>query len=106
MMFGFAIGLALGGLLLNLAVEEEQKVNNKLKDTINSLQEDLDRANFKNELKDEKINDYQEEHVILLENASETRAKIIDLENNLELVTNSLRDKNINELSNKLGNDR
>ena len=106
MMFGFAIGLALCGVLLSLAVEEEQKVNNKLKYTINRLQEDLDRANFKIECKDEKINDYQEEHVILLENACETRAKIIDLENNLELVTNSLRDKNIKELSNKLGDIR
>lgn len=106
MMFGFAIGLALGGVLLSLAVEEEHKNNSELKKKIGILEEDLDRANFKNELKDEKINDYQEEHVILLENACETRAKIIDLENNLELVTNSLRDKNIKELSNKLGDIR
>ena len=90
MMFGFAIGLALGGLLLNLAVEDEHKINTKLKETINNLQEDLDRANFKNELKDEKINNYQKEHEILLENAAEARAKILDLENNLELVINNL----------------
>ncbi len=90
MMYGFAIGLALAGLLLNLAVEDEHKINTKLKETINNLQEDLDRANSKNELKDEKINDYQEEHEILLENAIEARAKILDLENNLELVVNSL----------------
>lgn len=98
MMFGFAIGLALGGLLLNLAVEEEHKINTKLKETINNLQEDLDRANFKNELKDEKINDYQEEHEILLENAVEARAKILDLENNLELVVNNLPENIIKEL--------
>lgn len=97
-MFGFAIGLALGGLLLNLAVEEEHKINTKLKETINNLQEDLDRANFKNELKDEKINDYQEEHEILLENAVEARAKILDLENNLELVVNNLPENIIKEL--------
>lgn len=89
-MFGFAIGLALGGLLLNLAVEEEHKINTKLKQTINNLQEDLDRANFKNDLKNEKINDYQEEREILLQNACEARSKILDLENNLELVVNSL----------------
>lgn len=90
MVFGFATGLALGGLLLNLVAENEHKINTKLKETINNLQEDLDRANFKNELKDEKINDYQEEHEILLENAVEARAKILDLENNLELVVNNL----------------
>lgn len=98
MMYGFAIGLALGGLLLNLAVEDEHKINTKLKETINNLQEDLDRANFKNELKDEKINDYQEEHEILLENAVEARAKILDLENNLELVVNNLPENIIKEL--------
>lgn len=94
MMFGFAIGLALGGLLLNLAIEDEHKINTKLKETINNLQEDLDRANFKNELKDEKINDYQEEHEILLENAIEARAKILDLENNIELLTSNLTEQN------------
>lgn len=98
MMFGFAIGLALGGLLLNLAVEDEHKINTKLKETINNLQEDLDRANFKNELKDEKINDYQKEREILLENAAEARAKILDLENNLELVINNLPENVIKEL--------
>lgn len=98
MMFGFAIGLALGGLLLNLAVEKEHKINTKLKETINNLQEDLDRANFKIELKEKKINDYQEEHEILLENAIEARAKILDLENNLELVVNNLPENIIKEL--------
>lgn len=97
-MFGFAIGLALGGLLLNLAIEDEHKISTKLKQTINNLQEDLDRANFRNELKNEKINDYQREHEILLENAIEARAKILDLENNLELVVNSLPENIIKEL--------
>ena len=40
------------------------------------------------------LKDYQEEHVILLNNASELRAKIVDLENNIELLTNNLSDKN------------
>ena len=69
-----------------------------MKQTINNLQEDLDRANFKNDLKNEKINDYQEEHEILLLNACEARAKILDLENNLELVVNSLPENIIKEL--------
>ena len=98
MMFGFAIGLALGGLLLNLAIEDEHKINTKLKETINNLQEDLNKEKFKNELKDEKINDYQEEHEILLENAVKARAKILDLENNLELVVNNLPENIIKEL--------
>ena len=98
MMFGFAIGLALGGLLLNLAIEDEHKINTKLKETINNLQEDLNKEKFKNKLKDEKINDYQEEHEILLENAVKARAKILDLENNLELVVNNLPENIIKEL--------
>lgn len=106
MMFGIAIGLALGGLLLNLAVEDEQRVNSKLKDVINNLEEDLDNANFKIECRDNFVKQYQEEHEILLENARELRTKITDLENNLELVINSLTKENINiikELSNKFG---
>ena len=98
MMFGFAIGLALGGLLLNLAIEDEHKINTKLKETINNLQEDLNKEKFKNKLKAEKINDYQEEHEILLENAVKARAKILDLENNLELVVNNLPENIIKEL--------
>lgn len=94
MIIGMCIGLILGALLMNIAVEEERKVNERLKKTINNLEEDLDNANFKNELKDEKIDNYQKEQEILLENASEARAEIVDLENNLELVTNSLSKEN------------
>ena len=93
MIIGMCIGLILGALLMNIAVEEERKVNERLKKTINNLEEDLDNANFKNELKDEKIDSYQKEQVTLLENASELRAEIVDLKNNLELVKNSLPDK-------------
>lgn len=94
MIIGICIGLILGALLMNIATEEERKINERLKKTINNIEEDLDNANFKNELKDEKINDLQEEHEILLENASEARVKILDLENNLELVKNSLSEEN------------
>lgn len=94
MMLGFLIGLATGALLMNLAVEDKQKTNGNLKRTISNLEEDLDRANFKIECRDEKINDYQKEHEILLENAVELRAKIKDLENNIELLTNNLSEQN------------
>lgn len=94
MILGFIAGLTLGALLMNLAVEEERKEKELLKKTIDDLEEDLDRANFKIHNRDNFISDYQEEHEILLNNASELRAKIVDLENNLELVTNSLSDEN------------
>ena len=38
--------------------------------------------------------EYEEQAEILLENASEQRAKIIDLENNIELLVNNLSDEN------------
>jgi len=97
MMFGIAIGLLIGELLINLAVEDEKRVNNVLKATINNLEDDLKNANFKIKYRDDFVKQYQKEHEILLENASELRAKIVNLENNLELVTNSLPD-NIKEL--------
>ena len=42
MIIGMCIGLILGALLMNIAVEEERKVNERLKKTINNLEEDLD----------------------------------------------------------------
>ena len=40
------------------------------------------------------LKDYQEEREILLNNAAELRAKIVDLENNIELLTNNLTQEN------------
>jgi len=94
MIIGICIGLILGALLMNIATEEERKINERLKKTINNIEEDLDNANFKNELKDEKINNLQEELATLLENASELREEKVNLENNLELVSNSLSEEN------------
>lgn len=94
MIVGICIGLILGALLMNIATEEERKINERLKKTINNIEEDLDNANFKNELKDEKINNLQEELATLLENASELREEKVNLENNLELVSNSLSEEN------------
>ena len=94
MIVAICIGLILGALLMNIATEEERKINERLKKTINNIEEDLDNANFKNELKDEKINNLQEELATLLENASELREEKVNLENNLELVSNSLSEEN------------
>ena len=76
----------------------DKKLIQTLRNTINSLEEDLDRANFKIEQRDNFIKDYQEEHEILLNNVAELRAKIVDLENNIELLTNNSKNKKIKEL--------
>ena len=39
-------------------------------------------------------NEYEEQAEILLDNASEYRTKIVDLENNIELLVNNLSDEN------------
>ena len=80
MMWGICIGLVAGALLMNLAVEEENKINKKLKNVINNLEKDLKNINSKLENKDKLIKDLQEEHEILLENSAELRQKINELE--------------------------
>ena len=94
LILGLMTGLVLGALLMNLVVEEEQRVNELLKKTINNLEENLDNANSRVENRDNLINDLQEENVILLENSSELRSKIEDLENNIDLLINNLTEKN------------
>ena len=94
MVFGICIGFLAGALVVNLYLKESEHTNMLLKKTINNLEEDLDRANFRVEQRDNLIHDLQEEHGILLENASEARAKIVDLENNIELLKNNLSDEN------------
>ncbi len=49
--------------------------------------------NFEKQLKETK-NEYEEQAEILLGNASEYRTKIVDLENNIELLVNNLSDEN------------
>ena len=44
--------------------------------------------------KTEMIKKQQKDNAILLDNAAELRAKIEDLENNIELLTNNLTDEN------------
>lgn len=94
MIFGICIGFLLGTLVVNVFLKESEQTNDLLKKTINNLEDDIDLANSKIENRDRIINDYQEENVILLNNSAELRAKIVDLENNIELLANNLSGKN------------
>ena len=58
-----------------------------LKNTINELEKDLENQKYIN-----KIHEHNE--VILLDNLTEAREKIQNLENNLEFVTNNLSAQN------------
>lgn len=68
-----------------------KKLHNKI---VTAKEKEITDLKLKVEQRDLMIKDYQEEHEILLNNASELRAKIVDLENNIELLTNNLSDKN------------
>lgn len=94
MIFGICIGFLLGALVVNVFLKESEQTNDLLKKTINNLEDDIDLANSKIENRDRILNDYQEENVILLNNSAELRAKITDLENNIELLVNNLSDEN------------
>lgn len=94
MIFGICIGFLLGALVVNVFLKESEQTNDLLKKTINNLEDDIDLANSKIENRDRILNDYQKENVILLNNSAELRAKIVDLENNIELLVNNLSDKN------------
>lgn len=98
LIIGLVSSLVLGGLLMNLVVEEEKRVNNLLKKTINNLEDDIDLVNNKIENSDNLIKDLQEENVILLDNSAELREKIVDLENNIELLIYNSKNKKIKEL--------
>ena len=56
--------------------------------------EDIDLLNSKIKNRDRMIEKQQKDNAILLDNAAELRAKIEDLENNIELLTNNLTDEN------------
>lgn len=98
MVFGICIGFLLGALVVNVYLKESEQTNELLKKTINNLEDDIDLANSKIENRDRILNDYQEEHEILLNNASELRAKIKDLENNIEILVNNTTDEKLKEL--------
>lgn len=94
MIFGMCIGFLAGALVINQYLKDAEHTNMLLKKTINNLEDDIDLANSKIENRDRILNDYKEEQVILLNNSAELRAKITDLENNIEFLVNNLSDKN------------
>lgn len=92
MVYGICIGFLLGALVVNLYLKESEHTNMLLKKTINNLEDDIDLANSKIENRDRILNDYKEENVILLDNASELRQTINELEefkNNVEEIIKS-----------------
>lgn len=71
-----------------------KKLIETLKNTINNLEKEISDLKLKVEQRDLMIKDYQKEREILLNNSAELRAKIVDLENNIELLTNNLLEEN------------
>lgn len=80
MVFGICIGFLLGALVVNVFLKESEQTNDLLKKTINNLEDDIDLANSKIENRDRILSDYQKESEILLDNASEYRQTINELE--------------------------
>ena len=93
-MFFAIAGFLSGTLLVVLFNENAERANELLKDTINNLEEDIDLLNSKIKNRDRMIEKQQKDNAILLDNAAELRAKIEDLRNNIELLTNNLTDEN------------
>lgn len=75
-----------------------------LKKLLKEKLNELDLANLKIKERQKMIDQYQEENEILLMNASELRSKIVDLENNIEVLYNSLP-KNKRELARPANQD-
>lgn len=93
-MFFAIAGFLFGALLVVLFNENAERTNELLRDTINNLEEDIDLLNSKIKNRDRMIEKQQKDNAILLDNAAELRAKIEDLKNNIELLTNNLTDEN------------
>lgn len=93
-MFFAMAGFLFGALLVVLFNENAERANELLKDTINNLEEDIDLLNSKIKNRDKMIEKQQKDNAILLDNAAELRAKMEDLRNNIELLTNNLTDEN------------
>lgn len=93
-MFFAIAGFLFGALLVVLFNENAERANELLKDTINNLEEDIDLLNSKIKNRDRMIEKQQKDNAILLDNAAELRAKMEDLRNNIELLTNNLTDEN------------
>lgn len=68
-----------------------RKLIKTLKATINSLENDLENEKQKNSYL---IKDL----VVMIQNQSKSRKKIIDLENNIEFLTNNIGSRKLKEL--------
>ena len=93
-MFFAIAGFLSGALLVVLFNENAERANELLKDAIDNLEEDIDLLNSKIKNRDKIIEKQQKDNAILLDNAAELRAKIEDLENNIEILSNNLTDEN------------
>ena len=93
-MFFAIAGFLFGALLVVLFNENAERANELLKSTINNLEEDIEMLNSKIKNRDRMIEKQQKDNAILLDNAAELRAKMEDLRNNIELLTNNLTDEN------------
>ena len=93
-MFFAIAGFLSGALLVVLFNENAERANELLKDAIDNLEEDIDILNSKIKNRDKIIEKQQKDNAILLDNAAELRAKIEDLENNIEILANNLTDEN------------
>ena len=93
-MFFAIAGFLFGALLVVLFNENAERANELLKDTINNIQEENKLLELKVKNRDRMIEKQQKDNAILLDNAAELRAKMEDLRNNIELLTNNLTDEN------------
>lgn len=84
---GIIIGSFLGIILMALCASN--RIGDLQRESYNAEERAL--THFERADKLEKLNKkYQEEHEILLNNSAELRAKIVDLENNVEFLYNNL----------------
>ena len=93
-MFFAIAGFLSGALLVVLFNENAERANELLKDTIKNIQEENNLLELKVKNRDRMIEKQQKDNAILLDNAAELRAKMEDLRNNIELLTNNLTDEN------------
>lgn len=78
-------------LLIDLAIKEEHKANNLLKEKINNLENNIYNKKSQIDQRNKLIKHLQEKNITLLNNTVELRKKVIDLENNIELLVNNLK---------------
>lgn len=83
--------LILGVLLINVAVKEEHKTNNLLKEKISNLENNMYDKNLQIAERNKLIKDLEEKNIELLNSIIELKKKVTDLENNIELLVSNLK---------------